>query len=345
MVQSSKEECDLGDGDNTGAYGGCTAQCARAPRCGDKVVQAEQGETCDDGDSIEQNGCSPTCKTSSRLTTWYQFNEGSGSTVHDAVDADTVEIHLGARYSAAGPFTDAFRSGTGQQGGYVHLWRTNGIDPSREGSVDPLQFVDLNNLKPNGSAATISVWARRPATQATKQGLLLWMGSDGDGAGGVTSTDPYNPNHELFMRADPANAELLSMRLGFTATADYDVDAYEVPKPASTPSDATSCQFVGKVQFGVWHHYVMVVTNLQNPAGAHIIDPVANLTAYVDGVQLGQETCHSVNLSRFQQAFIGRSEFAQNTESSWLGDVDNFMLFSRAFTTQEVIELYQSQTP
>ncbi|HVY31019.1 MAG TPA: DUF4215 domain-containing protein [Polyangiaceae bacterium] len=41
------EECDLGQGKNTGAYGGCNADCTDGPYCGDGVKNGS--ETCDDG--------------------------------------------------------------------------------------------------------------------------------------------------------------------------------------------------------------------------------------------------------------------------------------------------------
>jgi fibro-slime domain-containing protein len=44
-----EEECDYGSANNTGAYGGCTNKCGLGPRCGDAVVQAAQGEACDNG--------------------------------------------------------------------------------------------------------------------------------------------------------------------------------------------------------------------------------------------------------------------------------------------------------
>jgi hypothetical protein len=34
---------------NGGEYGGCNANCTRAPYCGDGVIQADHGEVCDDG--------------------------------------------------------------------------------------------------------------------------------------------------------------------------------------------------------------------------------------------------------------------------------------------------------
>ncbi|HVZ71600.1 MAG TPA: DUF4215 domain-containing protein [Polyangia bacterium] len=51
------EKCDLGAKMNTGAYGGCKADCTLAPYCGDGVVQ-NPPEQCDG-----TPGCSKTCKT------------------------------------------------------------------------------------------------------------------------------------------------------------------------------------------------------------------------------------------------------------------------------------------
>jgi fibro-slime domain-containing protein len=51
------EQCD--DGVNDGSYGGCTAQCQRAERCGDGTRQAN--EPCDDGNLLSGDGCSARC--------------------------------------------------------------------------------------------------------------------------------------------------------------------------------------------------------------------------------------------------------------------------------------------
>jgi fibro-slime domain-containing protein len=61
------EECDLGTAKNVGAYDGCTAKCTLGPRCGDGSVQADEGESCDNGfnDDVYQTGaadeCGPNC--------------------------------------------------------------------------------------------------------------------------------------------------------------------------------------------------------------------------------------------------------------------------------------------
>src|SRR5690606_8090497 len=60
-VRNGPEQCDLGTGANTGEYGGCNADCTRAPHCGDKEVQRDEGEECDDGPAGSLT-CTQTCQ-------------------------------------------------------------------------------------------------------------------------------------------------------------------------------------------------------------------------------------------------------------------------------------------
>ncbi len=57
-IKESGETCDDG---NTNDNDGCRADCTSST-CGDGVVQAENGEECDDGDSIDDNACSNSCQ-------------------------------------------------------------------------------------------------------------------------------------------------------------------------------------------------------------------------------------------------------------------------------------------
>ena len=60
-IKTKNEACD--DGKNTGGYGKCGPGCVLGPRCGDTVVQAAEGEQCDDGNLVSGDGCSSLCKT------------------------------------------------------------------------------------------------------------------------------------------------------------------------------------------------------------------------------------------------------------------------------------------
>lgn len=64
-IVAATEECDEGAGKNTGAYGGCTAECKYAAYCGDGTKNGP--EACDEGTNVEvygvmSNGCTPTCQ-------------------------------------------------------------------------------------------------------------------------------------------------------------------------------------------------------------------------------------------------------------------------------------------
>jgi fibro-slime domain-containing protein len=65
-IVAGQEQCDNGTANNTGAYGGCNANCTLAPYCGDGTVQ-NPPEQCDDGMNLATYGgpnmvCGPGCK-------------------------------------------------------------------------------------------------------------------------------------------------------------------------------------------------------------------------------------------------------------------------------------------
>jgi len=60
-VVTSDERCD--DGTNDGSYGACGPDCLTlGPHCGDGLVQAAQGEQCDDGNREPGDGCDNGCQ-------------------------------------------------------------------------------------------------------------------------------------------------------------------------------------------------------------------------------------------------------------------------------------------
>ncbi len=61
VVNAGVEFCD--EGAMNGSYNHCAADCSKlGPTCGDKVVDPQGGETCDDGNKIDGDGCSASCK-------------------------------------------------------------------------------------------------------------------------------------------------------------------------------------------------------------------------------------------------------------------------------------------
>ena len=62
------EVCD--DGINDGSYGSCLPDCLSfAPRCGDGILQADQGEECDDSNTSSLDGCDELCRLEATGTT------------------------------------------------------------------------------------------------------------------------------------------------------------------------------------------------------------------------------------------------------------------------------------
>jgi len=66
-IVTISEECDDGANNSDAACGACSTTCTFGPRCGDSLVQAECGETCDDGVNIGgYNQCGMGCVPAER---------------------------------------------------------------------------------------------------------------------------------------------------------------------------------------------------------------------------------------------------------------------------------------
>ena len=75
-VVEGDEVCD--DGINDGSYGGCAEDCLSfGPLCGDNNVDADDGETCDDGNEMQGDGCNNDCLESGREL-WIETYDGGG---------------------------------------------------------------------------------------------------------------------------------------------------------------------------------------------------------------------------------------------------------------------------
>ena len=58
----SGEQCDAGSNNSDSRSDACRTDC-RLPLCGDRVLDRGRGEECDDGNSINNDGCSASCHT------------------------------------------------------------------------------------------------------------------------------------------------------------------------------------------------------------------------------------------------------------------------------------------
>ena len=86
------ELCDDG-ADNRAADGdpGCSTQCEPLPYCGDGEAQADLGETCDDGNDVDDDACSNTCTGASCGDGVIQPGEECDDGNDDDTDACTSE--------------------------------------------------------------------------------------------------------------------------------------------------------------------------------------------------------------------------------------------------------------
>lgn len=232
--------------------------------------------------------------------------------------------------------------------GFIRLKRSTGQkDPTNADYNDPVQYVELPN-QPDPSALTISVWARHPKSEEvapSSTGMLVWFGSDGDGHGGLEGSETIAPHHELWLRRQGVHEDGLRFRMsiGFTPSYLVDMPAYSIPAPTPPPSEVPSCFSNVYLNFDDWHHVALTVVNLQSPNGAHLVEPLGNYTLYINGVKhASAQGSYTVNTERFRSAFLGRSELLDNPHS-WMGEVDDFMMFDRVLSDAEVRALYEAQ--
>lgn len=91
------EECDLGEGNNSGAYNGCDQLCNNGPYCGDGNINGT--ETCDDGVNDGLYGsCTPDCKPAASCGDGLLQDEW-GEECDDALDP---ELCLNCTFAACG---------------------------------------------------------------------------------------------------------------------------------------------------------------------------------------------------------------------------------------------------
>lgn len=88
------EECDAGGGNSQNPNAACRTDCSPR-RCGDSVVDGSFGETCDDGNNTDGDGCSSTCGTQPTFTPTATRTPSPTPTVPPAI-AGEVRYYGGA---------------------------------------------------------------------------------------------------------------------------------------------------------------------------------------------------------------------------------------------------------
>jgi len=92
LIHKGVEVCD--DGVNDNSYNGCAPGCAAlGPRCGDAAVQADEGEECDDGNQVPDDGCTA-CKADDVVDECAEAVALTEASRNVASGADVVECDL-----------------------------------------------------------------------------------------------------------------------------------------------------------------------------------------------------------------------------------------------------------
>lgn len=84
---TSYDQADVGSTDSQSSERNAPNEVVRPKitRVGDGVVQSQ--EECDDGNSVDVDGCTRQCQRTPGLRVWYDFNAGAGNVVSNVVDA------------------------------------------------------------------------------------------------------------------------------------------------------------------------------------------------------------------------------------------------------------------
>ena len=162
-VHEGFEKCDAGEANEDGLYNGCATDCTPNSACGDSVLNEDEGEECDDGNTISEDGCSETCTketppecnnhmTLSEADRHFSFNDGPGGvTKCDKTKGNWFRIDgdAGSKMPTVAP--DLWSCGTDSPG-----W-LNGTHPNVEDEVVDREVCFNWNDKPCNWSVTVQV--------------------------------------------------------------------------------------------------------------------------------------------------------------------------------------------
>ena len=261
-VQSG-EACDLGTALNTGAYGGCNANCTKAAFCGDGIVNgAANAEACDRGAANGAlNACTTTC-TQTNLLLWLAASDPNGNGVLPN-DNDPLAAWVDkARARAVVQATAAQQP----------KWRTVGINAKPAFELDGVDDffdadLDINGvLRPNLTVVVVF----QNAAGNTSAFAGVWGHDDGGwdrflGSGGTFGLNGIS-NGSSFTAVTGLTAEGVPLVVTTTLRGDVaDMSTVHV-------NGVLSATFTGSIQPGATR---MSVGNVNGPtsfASTHAFD-------------------------------------------------------------------------
>ena len=181
-IQGPTQECE--DGDEAACPGLCNAQCICAfpPECGDG--EAELPEECDDGGLTDGDGCSATCQLENATA----LCTGVASAAGTNIDAIFVTSEFLAPTFLTAPPLDATRVFVTEREGYVRILNL------ADNSVNPVPFLDINDLTTTGGERGLFSMAFDPDYETNGRFYISYTNTGGDLVLARYEVDPGDPN-------------------------------------------------------------------------------------------------------------------------------------------------------
>jgi len=239
------------------------------------------------------------------LVLWYKFDESSGTTAADsALYAGTARngtlMTIGTGGSAA--FSTAKQVGT----------HAVTLTPSTTSPVTNGGYITLPALQPLApSALTIAVWVNLAANTVTQNSERIF--DFGNGA---------NSNNFLYLVARAGSpstnpAQFVISTKGHSAASGQAITGPSVLTP------------------NLWHHIAIVLATGSTYTG----------TMYIDGTAVATNTAmtlHASDVGATSNNYLGRSQFngAASGDPLFNGSLDDFRVYKRALSQQEIADLF-----
>ncbi|HYC57871.1 MAG TPA: PQQ-dependent sugar dehydrogenase [Candidatus Binatia bacterium] len=200
-IKGPSQDCEIGDDADCPGLCSQACQCVLPPECGDGV--AELPEECDDTNLTDGDGCSGLCQ----LENASAICTGVESSPSTHIDAIFVSSDFTDPTFLTAPRLDARRLFVVERAGYIRI--LNLID----GSVDPIPFLDINDLTTTGGERGLFSMAFDPDYESNGRFFVSYTNTSGDLVLARYEVDSGDPNvadestaHELLVVPHPGAA-------------------------------------------------------------------------------------------------------------------------------------------
>jgi hypothetical protein len=239
------------------------------------------------------------------LVLWYKFDESSGMIAADSSTSSSGTHDGTLAYGMGG---SAIFSPNSQVGTYALSLTPSASSPSTAGGY--VTVPALNTLAPD--AITVAVWVKLAAATPTQNWERIF-----DFATGTFSTGPY-----FYMTARDGGATNTPVRFG-------------ISRSGRTGTSMQPLEGTSALTANVWYHIAVVL-----PAGS-----LYTGTLYINGQVVATNntmTLHLSDLATTTTNWLGRSQFsgADGSDPYFYGSLDDFRVYKRALSQQEISSLF-----